>query len=108
MYKRQAEAIAETALQVGIPKEKIMQFESLQEVVAKAFVLAQKGDMVLPVSYTHLIATISIGQSIAVTPIQLVTAVSAVANGGTLLKMCIRDRICTMNMVIQFCRMQRK
>ncbi len=42
-----AEAIAETALQVGIPKEKIMQFESLQEVVAKAFVLAQKGDMVL-------------------------------------------------------------
>ena len=47
MYKRQAEAIAETALQVGIPKEKIMQFESLQEVVAKAFVLAQKGDMVL-------------------------------------------------------------
>ncbi|MGI6361968.1 MAG: stage V sporulation protein D [Bacillota bacterium] len=32
------------------------------------------------------IATISIGQSIAVTPIQMVTAVSAVANGGTLLK----------------------
>ena len=32
------------------------------------------------------IATISIGQSIAVTPLQMVTAVSAVANGGTLLK----------------------
>ena len=31
------------------------------------------------------IATISIGQGIAVTPIQMVTAVSAVANGGTLL-----------------------
>ena len=32
------------------------------------------------------IATIAIGQSIAVTPIQLVTAVSAVANGGQLLR----------------------
>lgn len=32
------------------------------------------------------IATMSIGQSIAVTPIQLLTAVSAVANGGQLLK----------------------
>ncbi len=32
------------------------------------------------------IATIAIGQGIAVTPIQMVTAVSAVANGGTLLK----------------------
>lgn len=31
-------------------------------------------------------ATMSIGQSIAVTPLQLVTAVSAVANGGTLLQ----------------------
>ncbi|MGI5892432.1 MAG: stage V sporulation protein D, partial [Bacillota bacterium] len=32
------------------------------------------------------IATISIGQGIAVTPMQMVTGVSAVANGGTLLK----------------------
>lgn len=32
------------------------------------------------------IATMSIGQSIAVTPIQLITAASAVANGGLLLK----------------------
>ena len=32
------------------------------------------------------IATMAIGQSIAVTPLQLVTAMSAVANGGTLLK----------------------
>ncbi|MDR2712020.1 MAG: stage V sporulation protein D [Clostridiales bacterium] len=32
------------------------------------------------------IATMSIGQSIAVTPLQMVAAVSAVANGGTLLK----------------------
>lgn len=32
------------------------------------------------------VATISIGQSIAVTPIQLITAVSAVANGGTLMQ----------------------
>ena len=32
------------------------------------------------------LASISIGQSIAVTPLQLVTAVSAVANGGTLLQ----------------------
>lgn len=32
------------------------------------------------------IATMSMGQSIAVTPIQLLTAVSAVANGGTLMK----------------------
>ncbi|MBC7325602.1 MAG: stage V sporulation protein D, partial [Moorella sp. (in: Bacteria)] len=32
------------------------------------------------------IATMSIGQSIAVTPIQLLTAVGAVANGGTLLR----------------------
>ncbi|MBO8168062.1 MAG: stage V sporulation protein D [Thermoanaerobacteraceae bacterium] len=32
------------------------------------------------------VATISIGQSIAVTPIQLITAVSAVANGGKLMK----------------------
>lgn len=32
------------------------------------------------------IATIAIGQGIAVTPIQMVSAVSAVANGGTLLK----------------------
>ncbi|MCL2816791.1 MAG: penicillin-binding transpeptidase domain-containing protein [Clostridiales bacterium] len=32
------------------------------------------------------IATISIGQSISVTPLQMVSAVSAIANGGTLLK----------------------
>ncbi len=32
------------------------------------------------------LATISIGQGIAVTPLQMVTAVSAVANGGTLLR----------------------
>lgn len=32
------------------------------------------------------LATMSIGQSIAVTPLQMVTAVSAVANGGTLLQ----------------------
>ncbi len=34
----------------------------------------------------HTIGTISIGQSIAVTPLQMVTAVSAVANGGVLLQ----------------------
>ena len=39
------------------------------------------------------VATNSIGQGIAVTPIQLVTAVSAVANGGTLMKPLIVKRI---------------
>ncbi len=34
----------------------------------------------------HTLGTIAIGQSISVTPLQMVTAVSAVANGGTLLK----------------------
>jgi len=41
------------------------------------------------------VATNSIGQGIAVTPIQLVTAVSAVANGGTLLKPLIVKEITT-------------
>jgi len=41
------------------------------------------------------VATNSIGQGIAVTPIQLVTAVSAVANGGTLMKPLIVREIAT-------------
>ena len=63
----------------------------------KAFGFGQKTGIELPGEASGImiaedklskvnIATISIGQSIAVTPIQLVTAVSAVANGGTLLK----------------------
>lgn len=47
---------------------------------SKGIVIPQKD--VKPIS----IATISIGQSISVTPIQLITAVSAVANDGVLLK----------------------
>ncbi len=39
------------------------------------------------------IGTISIGQGIAVTPIQMITAVSAVANGGVLLKPQIVSKI---------------
>jgi len=39
------------------------------------------------------VATISIGQGIAVTPLQLVTAVSAVANGGTLLEPQIVSKV---------------
>lgn len=41
------------------------------------------------------VATNSIGQGIAVTPIQLATAVSAVANGGTLMKPLIVREIAT-------------
>ncbi|MCF8010637.1 MAG: stage V sporulation protein D [Clostridiales bacterium] len=39
------------------------------------------------------IATMAIGQSIAVTPIQLITAVSAAANGGKLIKPYLVDHI---------------
>ena len=39
------------------------------------------------------IATTAIGQSIAVTPLQLVTAMSAIANGGALMKPYIVNRI---------------
>lgn len=47
---------------------------------ARGIIIPQK-------SVTNLdLATISIGQSIAVTPIQLVTAISAVANDGALMK----------------------
>lgn len=63
----------------------------------RAFGLGQETGIVLPgeasgimigeKSATNLnIATMSIGQSIAVTPIQLVTAVAAVANDGILMK----------------------
>lgn len=46
-----------------------------------------KGIMINEKSATNLnIATMAIGQSIAVTPIQLLSATCAVANGGTLLK----------------------
>lgn len=41
------------------------------------------------------LATMAIGQSIAVTPIQLLTAVSAVANGGVLMQPQIVREICT-------------
>ena len=43
------------------------------------------------------IATMAIGQGIAVTPLQLVTAMSAVANGGVLLKPHIVQRIVNAN-----------
>jgi len=39
------------------------------------------------------VATISIGQGIAVTPIQLITAMAAVANGGTLMKPQLVEKI---------------
>ncbi|MFZ5651469.1 MAG: stage V sporulation protein D [Bacillota bacterium] len=46
-----------------------------------------RGIMINEKNATNLnVATMSIGQSIAVTPIQLLSAVSAVANGGTLVK----------------------
>lgn len=48
------------------------------------------------------IATISIGQSIAVTPLQLITAVSAVANGGVLMEpQIVREVIDADNNVIK-------
>ncbi len=48
------------------------------------------------------IATISIGQGIAVTPIQLITAVSAVANGGTLMEpQIVREVIDSDNNVVK-------
>lgn len=43
------------------------------------------------------IATMSIGQSIAVTPLQLITAASAVANGGVLLKPTLVKAITDVN-----------
>jgi len=43
------------------------------------------------------VATISIGQGIAVTPLQMVTAVSAVANGGTLLEPQIVSKVVNSN-----------
>lgn len=47
----------------------------------------EKGIIIPEKEATNLnIATMAIGQSIAVTPIQLLTAVSAVANGGVLLR----------------------
>lgn len=39
------------------------------------------------------LATISFGQGITVTPLQLVTAISAIANGGTLMKPYVVERI---------------
>lgn len=53
-----------------------------------------KGIMIPEKNATNLdIATMSIGQSIAVTPIQLITAISAVANGGKLMKPQLVERI---------------
>jgi len=53
-----------------------------------------KGLVINPDRVTTLdMSTMSIGQSIAVTPLQLVTAVSAVANGGILLQPQIIDHI---------------
>jgi len=63
----------------------------------RAFGFGEKTDISLPGEEVGIvipekeatdlnIATMSIGQSIAVTPIQLLTAASAVANGGVLLK----------------------
>lgn len=46
------------------------------------------------------IATIAIGQGIAVTPIQMITAVSAVANGGTLMQPQIVSKVMNGNEVI--------
>ncbi|MEG6521881.1 stage V sporulation protein D [Desulfotomaculum sp. 1211_IL3151] len=53
-----------------------------------------RGIMIPEKDATNLnIATMSIGQSIAVTPIQLITAISAVANGGILMKPQLVERI---------------
>lgn len=53
-----------------------------------------KGIIIPEKDATNLnIATMSIGQSIAVTPIQLITAISAVANGGKLMKPQLVERI---------------
>ncbi|ABO49208.1 stage V sporulation protein D [Desulforamulus reducens MI-1] len=53
-----------------------------------------RGIMIGEKDATNLnIATMSIGQSIAVTPIQLITAISAVANGGKLMKPHLVKRI---------------
>ncbi len=53
-----------------------------------------QGIMIPEKNATNLnIGTMAIGQSIAVTPIQLLTAVSAVANGGTLIKPQLVKRI---------------
>ncbi|GAB6181883.1 stage V sporulation protein D [Desulfotomaculum defluvii] len=53
-----------------------------------------RGIMIPEKNATNLnIATMSIGQSIAVTPIQLITAISAVANGGKLMKPQLVERI---------------
>jgi len=78
----------EVGLRVGVPK--FYQY-------VKAFGFGQPTGIDLPgeaagilipeKKATNLnIATMSIGQSIAVTPIQLLTAVAAVANGGTLVR----------------------
>lgn len=47
------------------------------------------------------LATISFGQGIAVTPIQMVTAVSVIANGGALLRPHVVKEISTENKIIE-------
>lgn len=56
----------------------------------EALSLMIKEDKVVP----YDLAAMSIGQSNAYTPIQMITAISAVANGGSLMKPYIVDRIC--------------
>jgi len=78
----------EVGLRLGIPRfYKYLHAFGFGEVTGLDLPGEATGIMMAEKKATKLdLATMSIGQSLAVTPIQLITAVAAVANGGTLVR----------------------
>lgn len=85
----------EVGLRLGIPRfYKYLNTFGFGEVTGIDLPGEATGIMMAEKKATNLdLATMSIGQSLAVTPIQLITAVSAVANGGTLMRPLIVKEI---------------